>query len=268
MTSPQAGPTQQAIAKLPAHLRRYVVDQDYAAYTPRDQAVWRHILRRLTGHLKDKAHGSYLQGLEATGIGLERIPSLDEMNLRLAKLGWSAVAVRGFIPPAVFTELQALRVLAIAADIRTHEHVDYTPAPDIVHESAGHAPILADARYAEYLRRCGVAAGCDRAVDCVWRCGSGLHRLWGRSRPPSGNRTPWATHPAVSTSSPPMVVSTAGTPYRRHGDCGPPPPTRGAAVCRGRAVRDGTVPLVSTTRRRPTASSASAVWVTSGGLMP
>ncbi len=150
-------PTQAAIDKLPAHLRRYVVSQDYDAYTPRDHAVWRHIMRRLTGHLKDRAHGSYLQGLEATGIGLERIPSLDEMNLRLATLGWSAVAVRGFIPPAVFTELQALRVLAIAADIRTYQHVEYTPAPDIVHESAGHAPIIADARYAEYLRRCGVA---------------------------------------------------------------------------------------------------------------
>jgi phenylalanine-4-hydroxylase len=66
------------------------------------------------------------------------------------------VAVRGFIPPAVFTELQTLGVLAIAADIRTHEHIDYTPAPDIVHESAGHAPILANRRYAEYLKRCGL----------------------------------------------------------------------------------------------------------------
>jgi phenylalanine-4-hydroxylase len=65
------------------------------------------------------------------------------------------VGVRGFIPPAVFTELQSRRVLAIACDIRSHEHVEYTPAPDIVHESAGHAPIIADRRYAEYLRRCG-----------------------------------------------------------------------------------------------------------------
>ena len=40
-------PTERAIARLPAHLRRYVVTQDYAAYTPRNQAVWRHILRRL-----------------------------------------------------------------------------------------------------------------------------------------------------------------------------------------------------------------------------
>lgn len=149
-------PTERAIAQLPPHLRRYVVTQDYDAYTPRDHAVWRHILRRLTGILEDRAHGSYLRGLDATGIGTERIPSLDEMNARLEGLGWSAVAVRGFIPPAVFTELQALGVLAIAADIRSHEHIEYTPAPDIVHESAGHAPILADARYAEYLKRCGV----------------------------------------------------------------------------------------------------------------
>src|SRR5512137_828578 len=148
-------PTEHAANSLPAHLRRYVVDQDWDAYTPRDHAVWRHVLRRLVAQLRDRAHPSYLAGLDATGIGTERIPRLDEMNERLSRSGWSAVAVRGFIPPAVFTELQSRRVLAIAADIRSHEHVEYTPAPDIIHESAGHAPILADARYAEYLRRCG-----------------------------------------------------------------------------------------------------------------
>lgn len=150
-------PTEQAIQALPKHLQRFVVSQDSDAYTPRDHAVWRHIMGRLTEHLKDKAVESYLRGLEATGIGLERIPSLDEMNEKLSHLGWSAVSVRGFIPPAVFTELQSLGVLAIAADIRTFEHVDYTPAPDIVHESAGHAPIISDSRYAEYLKRSGVA---------------------------------------------------------------------------------------------------------------
>lgn len=149
-------PTERTLARLPAHLRRYAVEQEYESYTPRDQAVWRHILRRLRNHLSDKAHPVYLQGLEATGISLESIPSLDEMNEKLAKLGWGAVGVRGFIPPAVFTELQSLGVLAIASDIRTHEHIQYTPAPDIVHESAGHSPIIANARYAEYLKRCGM----------------------------------------------------------------------------------------------------------------
>jgi phenylalanine-4-hydroxylase len=145
------------VRPLPPHLARFVVEQDYGAYSARDQAVWRHILRALAGQLRDRAHPSYLEGLAAAGIGLERIPSLEEMNRRLAGFGWSAVAVRGFIPPAVFTELQALGVLAIAADIRSHEHIGYTPAPDIVHESAGHAPILADPEYSRYLRRCGEA---------------------------------------------------------------------------------------------------------------
>ncbi len=77
-------PTERTIARLPAHLRRYVVSQDYDAYTPRDQAVWRHILCQLRSHLRDKAHPVYLEGLEATGIGEERIPSLDEMNERLS----------------------------------------------------------------------------------------------------------------------------------------------------------------------------------------
>jgi phenylalanine-4-hydroxylase len=163
-------PSERAIAGLPPHLRRFVVAQDYDAYTPRDHAVWRHILRRLTAHLRSRAHPRYLAGLEATGIDVERIPRLDEMNERLARAGWSAVAVRGFIPPAVFTELQSRRVLAIAADIRTHEHIEYTPAPDIVHESAGHAPFVADPTYAEYLQRCGevgfraIASAEDQAV--------------------------------------------------------------------------------------------------------
>ena len=165
MLQAPSSPTRRAIERLPAHLRRFVVDQDYGAYTPRDHAVWRHIMHRLVERLQDAAHGSYLAGLAATGIGLERIPSLDEMNAKLEALGWSAVGVRGFIPPAVFTELQSLGVLAIAADIRSHEHIEYTPAPDIVHESAGHAPILADRRYADYVRRCGEAG--FRAIASV-----------------------------------------------------------------------------------------------------
>jgi phenylalanine-4-hydroxylase len=39
--------------------------------------------------------------------------------------------------------------------MRTREHLVYTPAPDIIHESAGHAPILPEPAYAAYLRRIG-----------------------------------------------------------------------------------------------------------------
>jgi phenylalanine-4-hydroxylase len=158
-------PTERAIEAVPPHLRAWVVGQDYDAYRPEDQATWREILGRLAAHLAGRAHPRYLAGLAETGIALDRIPSLDEMNERLARLGWSAVGVSGFVPPAVFTELQSRSVLAIATAIRRPEHLDYTPAPDIVHESAGHAPLLCDPRYAEYLRRCGEVGW--RAIPCA-----------------------------------------------------------------------------------------------------
>lgn len=152
-------PTDKAIAQLPNHLRAYVVKQNYDQYTPRDHAVWRHILTRLQKRLKESAHPDYIEGLARTGISTNRIPSLDEMNLCLADIGWTAVAVRGFIPPSVFTELQSRKVLAIAEDIRDHRHIGYTPAPDIIHESAGHSPILINQKYADYVQRCG-SLGC------------------------------------------------------------------------------------------------------------
>ncbi|MEE4280162.1 MAG: aromatic amino acid hydroxylase [Halieaceae bacterium] len=151
------GPSQEEIvASLPVHLQPFVQVQDHEAhYTARDHAVWRFLMKALTRSLADTAHPVYLSGLARTGIALDHIPSIDEMNACLARLGWRAVVVDGFIPPAIFMEFQALRVLVIALDMRSAEHLLYTPAPDILHESAGHAPFLVDVDYAEFLQRFG-----------------------------------------------------------------------------------------------------------------
>jgi phenylalanine-4-hydroxylase len=139
------------VAKLPAHLRQFIVDQHYDKYTPIDQAVWRYVMRQNYSYLKDVAYYPYIKGLQAAGLSIEYIPDLQTMNDNLGKLGWGAVTVDGFIPPAAFMEYQAYRVLVIAADIRQINHIEYTPAPDIIHESAGHAPIIADTGYNNYL---------------------------------------------------------------------------------------------------------------------
>src|ERR1700754_2878804 len=139
------------VAALPAHLTQFVVDQHYGHYTPIDHAVWRYVMRQNYSYLKDVAYYPYIPGLEKAGLSIEKIPSLQEMNDALAKIGWGAVTVDGFIPPAAFMEYQAYKVLVIAADIRQLKHIEYTPAPDIIHESAGHAPIIADPDYHQYL---------------------------------------------------------------------------------------------------------------------
>ena len=139
------------VANLPRHLRQFIVAQHYENYTPIDQAVWRYVMRQNYSYLKQVAYYPYIKGLNRAGLSIEHIPHLQTMNDHLGKIGWGAVTVDGFIPPAAFMEYQAYRVLVIAADIRQINHIDYTPAPDIIHESAGHAPIIADTDYNNYL---------------------------------------------------------------------------------------------------------------------
>ena len=141
--------------KLPAHLRQYVMPQNYDHYTAEDQAVWRYAMRKNAAFLPNVAHDSYVSGLEKTGISTESIPSMYGMNRILQDIGWAAVAVNGLIPSAAFMEFQAYNVLVIASDMRMLENIEYTPTPDIVHESAGHAPLIAIPEYAAYLRRFG-----------------------------------------------------------------------------------------------------------------
>lgn len=145
----------ELIDRLPKHLKQFIKPQNYEAYTPIDQAVWRYVMRKNVKYLSTVAYGTYLKGLQQTGIEIESIPSMYGMNRILKEIGWAAVAVDGFIPPHAFMEFQAHKVLVIASDIRQLEHIEYTPAPDIIHESAGHAPIIASPDYAEYLRRLG-----------------------------------------------------------------------------------------------------------------
>lgn len=137
---------------LPAHLKKYVVTQDYNQYSDEDQAVWRYIMRQLKNHLRHHAHPCYVDGLAKTGLSTEDIPKISEMDKNLRKFGWGAIPVSGFIPPAAFMEFQALGYLPIASEMRSVDHIRYTPAPDIVHEAAGHAPILIDKNFSAYLR--------------------------------------------------------------------------------------------------------------------
>lgn len=145
----------EILDRLPRHLMKLVIDQPYNEYTPQDHAVWRYVMRRNVKYLSGVAHESYVDGLRKTGVSIDEIPHMYGMNRILKEIGWAAVTVDGFIPPAAFMEFQAYKVLVIAADIRPIEQINYTPAPDIIHEAAGHAPIIANDEYAEYLRRFG-----------------------------------------------------------------------------------------------------------------
>ena len=146
------------VETIPEHLREYITEQDPGLYTPIDHAVWRYVMGVSRAFFAKHGHPLYLEGLKATGISTDRVPLISEMDQALRKIGWRAVAINGFIPPAIFLEFQSLRILAIACDIRKLENIGYTPSPDIIHEAAGHVPIVADPAYRKYLEAYGEVA--------------------------------------------------------------------------------------------------------------
>ena len=143
---------------IPKYLKKYIFDQNYDQYSAIDHACWRFIMRINKSYFSKNAHYKYLDGLDKTGITIDKIPKIDDMNKKMNKFGWQVVGVRGFIPPLIFMDFQSRGILPIACDMRSLEHLTYTPAPDIVHEAAGHSPMIADADYAEYLKYYGKIA--------------------------------------------------------------------------------------------------------------
>ncbi|WP_078427801.1 aromatic amino acid hydroxylase [Alkalihalobacterium alkalinitrilicum] len=141
--------------KVPKHLRKYTIEQNYDSYTAINHAVWRYVMRQNHHTLKDLAHEAYIEGLQASGISTEKIPDVNEMNRCLAPFGWGAATIDGFIPGVAFFEFQANGILPVVAEIRKLENIQYTPAPDMIHEAAGHAPILCNEKYSEYVKLFG-----------------------------------------------------------------------------------------------------------------
>ena len=146
-----------SVQGIPENLQKYIVQQNYEQYTKENHSTWRLIMKRLKSFLSDRAYNSYRQGLEKTGITMDGIPRISDIDQKLQSLGWRAVPVSGFIPPVAFMEFQLNSILPIAVSIRQAKHIDYTPAPDIVHEAAGHTPFLIEPVFNSFLKKYAAA---------------------------------------------------------------------------------------------------------------
>ena len=80
--------SESSLVQVPVHLQEFVVEQDYDRYTPIDHAVWRYVMRQNSSFLGKTAHSAYLEGLRTSGISIERIPNIEEMNQCLSQIGW------------------------------------------------------------------------------------------------------------------------------------------------------------------------------------
>ncbi len=142
-------------ALTPQYLHGYIVEPDYALYCERDHAAWRFILQLVLPFAKKYAHPDVAKGLIELGLYADKIPKITEIDRNLKAYGWRAVAISGYIPGDVFCSFLSYGILPIACDMRSVEQIGYTPAPDLVHEAAGHAPLLINREYGNYLKQYG-----------------------------------------------------------------------------------------------------------------
>jgi phenylalanine-4-hydroxylase len=83
----------------------------------------------------------YLDGMKRLDLPRLRLPTLAEINKKIAATRWSVVRVEGYLPGRTFYQWQAERKIPIASNLRTLAAADYSPQPDMLHDIFGHVPL-------------------------------------------------------------------------------------------------------------------------------
>ena len=128
-------------------------------YSDEEQGIWQHVATRLEELHQKHASPFYLRAKRDLGISTTRIPQLSEMNRRLKDTtGFRLAPIEGLVETRSFLSWLSYRVMLSTQYIRHHSRPDYTPEPDIVHESIGHIPMFTNSNFADYSQFVGHGA--------------------------------------------------------------------------------------------------------------
>lgn len=128
-------------------------------YTPEENENWQ-LVSELLIKLQDRYSAtSYLEGREALGLPLERVPQLDDVSERMeAATGFMLGPVGGLLDKSEFLPMLKERVMRSTPYIRHPSYPFFTPEPDILHELRGHAPMFMHEPFCELSVGIGHAA--------------------------------------------------------------------------------------------------------------
>ena len=130
--------------------------QHWDGYSAAQHAIWRTLFRRQEQMLKGRACGEFLDGLARLGVCADGIPDFRRLDAVLgAATGWRIVAVPGLVPDAVFFAHLAERRFPATCFIRRADQLDYIEEPDVFHDIFGHAPMLVNPIFADYMQAYG-----------------------------------------------------------------------------------------------------------------
>jgi phenylalanine-4-hydroxylase len=134
---------------------RYVVEQDWDAYTPEQHALWCKLYQRQANLLPGRACDLFIESLAKLDAAAA-IPRFDRISdALLAATGWRLVAVPGLVPDHTFFEHLAERRFPVTVWLREPHEFDYIVEPDVFHDFFGHVPLLFDRVFADHLHEYG-----------------------------------------------------------------------------------------------------------------
>ena len=134
---------------------QYVVQQDMAAYTPEQHALWRRLYQRQAKLLPGRACDVFIESLAALDAA-DGIPEFARTSAALFNAtGWVLVAVPGLVPDFTFFEHLANRRFPVTVWLREEHEFDYIVEPDVFHDFFGHVPLLFNPVFAEHLQEYG-----------------------------------------------------------------------------------------------------------------
>jgi phenylalanine-4-hydroxylase len=134
---------------------RYVVQQDWDAYTPAQHDLWRKLYARQARLVPGRACQEFIDGL-ATMQAADAIPRFEDTNVSLFRAtGWTLVAVPGLVPDFTFFEHLANRRFPVTVWLRDPEEFDYIVEPDVFHDYFGHVPLLFNPIFADHMQQYG-----------------------------------------------------------------------------------------------------------------
>lgn len=143
------------------------------SYTDAEHDVWRVVCEDLRDKHRRLACREFLDGVEALGLPLDRVPQLEELSDRIEPLtGFRYRPAAGLVPLREFYGALADHGFWATQYVRHHSVPLYTPEPDVLHEVVGHGTTLADRRFTELYEAAGAAARrveSDEALEFVSR---------------------------------------------------------------------------------------------------
>lgn len=154
---------------------RYVVEQDWAAYTPAEHELWRRLYQRQAKLLPGRACEEFIDSLKKMDA-VDEIPRFERTTQALRKAtGWELVAVPGLVPELTFFEHLANRRFPVTVWLRDASEFDYIVEPDVFHDFFGHVPMLFNPVFADYMQQYGKGGlkalqlgGLDQLARLYW----------------------------------------------------------------------------------------------------